>query len=126
MSFLDELKKNIKMTKATLKFIVSNTMSLKKDKFIVPITPIQPITDEVDEVELDKKIGGFSNEEKLRIEQGPMITEEDDNSFLNLGFYDLSSMPLYESRKKLLNEVDDLNGLSHDEKYNRFEQIIEI
>ena len=124
MSFLDELKNNIKMTKTTLKFFVSSTMSLKKDKFVVPITPIQPITNEVDEVELDKKIGGFSNEEKLRIEQGPMITEEDDNSFLNLGFYDLSSMPLYESRKKLLNEVDDLNGLSHDEKYNRFEQII--
>lgn len=57
MSFIDDLKKNINITKAALKFFVSNTISLKKDKnYVDPIIPIEPITETVDMSEIDKII----------------------------------------------------------------------
>ena len=50
-------------------------MSLKKDKFVVPITPVEPITDEIDEVELDNIFGGIAYDE-IQDEQEPSVVEE--------------------------------------------------
>ena len=110
MSFLDELKKNIKMTKATLKFIVSNTMSLKKDKFIVPITPIQPITDEVDEVELDKIFGGIAFEE-IQEEQGQSVSEDVDSK--NIDWDDVGNWDDLDAKINETEIVEEESGYFH-------------